>query len=83
MSECMVCFEELVDYVTLPCSHELCTACYPRVKETFAKCPLCENPLLADVQYAPFAEKYARVVGCCSTFVLCSVFVYAVFSLRL
>jgi len=51
MTECFVCFEEYVDFVTFPCGHELCTICTLKVLEMTGKCPLCCQQLkLKDVE---------------------------------
>jgi hypothetical protein len=50
MPECMVCLEDKADYVVLPCSHELCTACFPKVQDQYSECPLCQQPFLMDTK---------------------------------
>jgi hypothetical protein len=45
MRECVVCLEELTDFVTLPCNHDLCVICYPKVMNCKGICPVCERSL--------------------------------------
>lgn len=45
MRECVVCLEELTDFVTLPCNHDLCVLCYPKIMQYKALCPICERSL--------------------------------------
>jgi len=45
MQECIVCLEDVVDFVTLPCAHQLCVLCYSKVINAAAKCPLCETEM--------------------------------------
>ena len=45
MRECMICYDEFDDFVTLPCKHELCADCHLKVLEISAQCPLCATKL--------------------------------------
>jgi hypothetical protein len=47
MRECVVCLEELSDFVALPCEHELCVSCYPKVVKSTSRCPLCDRQIEA------------------------------------
>lgn len=39
--ECMVCLDEFLTFITLPCNHEICVVCYPRIVELNSVCPIC------------------------------------------
>jgi hypothetical protein len=83
MKECMVCLEEITDYVVLPCSHELCVLCYPLVQQAFAKCPLCQNPLIFnEPDYAVYGKNVERCANAmiCTCIALCIAGVYVLVS---
>lgn len=41
MRECIICYDEFEEFVTLPCNHELCADCHLKVLEISGRCPLC------------------------------------------
>lgn len=45
MRECIICYDEFDEFVTLPCNHELCPECHFKVLEISAQCPLCATKL--------------------------------------
>jgi hypothetical protein len=45
MEECIICFEEYINFVTFPCDHKVCVLCYPKLK----RCPLCNTTLKIEV----------------------------------
>ena len=45
MRECIICYDEFEEFVTLPCNHELCADCHLKVLEISAQCPLCATKL--------------------------------------
>ena len=47
VKECVVCLDELTDFVVLPCEHELCVVCYPKVNRSTGCCPLCNRTMNA------------------------------------
>ena len=54
--ECIICFEEDVDVVILPCQHELCPCCHARIVKLNNKCPFCQamvQPQLLERQVLP------------------------------
>lgn len=37
MEECIICFDETIQFVFFPCAHKVCTQCYKRL----VRCPIC------------------------------------------
>lgn len=43
---CPICLELLIEPITLPCNHELCSACFePHIKSASLCCPMCRKRL--------------------------------------
>ena len=41
--ECMVCLDEFLTFITLPCKHEICVSCYPKIVQMNSVCPICRH----------------------------------------
>jgi hypothetical protein len=41
--ECMVCLDEFMTFITLPCQHEICLSCYPKIVQINSMCPICRH----------------------------------------
>ena len=40
MEECIICFEETIEFNFYICAHKVCKNCYPKIKV----CPICNTP---------------------------------------
>ena len=41
MEECIICFDETIEFMYYNCSHKVCAKCYPKIKV----CPMCKTPV--------------------------------------
>jgi len=39
----MVCLDEYMTFITLPCQHEICAVCYPKIVQMNSVCPICRH----------------------------------------
>ena len=49
MEECIICFEEKLDFRFYTCGHKLCTQCYHKINT----CPLCQSTKIEVVVIQP------------------------------
>ena len=88
MEECMICLEDYLDFVTLPCEHELCAKCYEKIMTSSGKCPLCEAELQkwpsVTARVGPYDDPrcccIVAFMGCVVSLTMCFIFVTTMIS---
>ena len=77
--ECTICFEEDVDFVILPCQHEVCQACHTRIVQLNNRCPYCQASMQTPLYIVDRYEHTANQMRRHDQFVLSMMFVLVIF----
>jgi hypothetical protein len=77
--ECTICFEEGVDFVALPCQHEVCPSCRTRLVQLNNRCPYCQASLQPPLYVVERYENASDEIRRYDQFVLSMMVVLVIF----
>ena len=70
MEECIICFEEVTNFVIFPCHHKVCVICYPKLK----RCPMCNSEFAEVIQ-----PDYTNAKIACIKILFCMILIVLLF----
>ena len=65
LEECIICYEETLQFSHFPCKHKVCQACFPKLHQ----CPLCQTEIRIQIRpeiREPERDQTCKL--CCSIF---------------
>ena len=70
LEECIICYEETVQFMSFTCKHKVCSACFPKLHQ----CPLCQIEIHREIDVVPEIERKCETLKLCFSMIFIMTF---------